>query len=187
MGAGVIPFSVNDGNVDFLFQTTFTGRKAGYLIDFGGGLGAGEDYRDTAVREFIEETETMYFSDNPALASRTEESVRSQIPLVEALFQETLSAYPDWWCARAPGDPLNPKDWRTFFIEFPRRDIGKLNREWASDTSGRFRKRRELVWVTGVELLAIYDAAPEMLWKRVRQLENATETIQSILLNKAVP
>jgi hypothetical protein len=187
LGAGVLPFTVSDGKVDFLFQTTFTGRKAGYLNDFGGGLGAGEDYHHTAIREFIEETETMYFSDNPAQASRTEESVRSQIPLVEALFQETLSAYPDWWCPRAPGDPLNPKDWRTFFVEFPRRDIGILNREWASDTGRRFRKRRELVWVTGSELLAIYEEAPDKLWKRVRQLENATATIQSILLNKASP
>ena len=59
MGAGVIPFSVSDSKVYFLFQTTFTGRKTGYLIDFGGGLGEGEDYREAAIREFIEETETM--------------------------------------------------------------------------------------------------------------------------------
>jgi hypothetical protein len=187
LGAGVIPFTVSDGNVDFLFQTTFTGRKVGYLIDFGGGLGAGEDYRDTAIREFVEETETMYFTENPALASRDAESVRSQIPIVEALFAETLTAHPDWWCNRASGDPDNPKDWKTFFIEFPRRDIDVLNREWESDTGGRFRKRRELVWVAGSELLAIYADAPEKLWKRVRQLENATEIIQSILQNKALP
>jgi hypothetical protein len=184
LGAGVIPFTVNDGNVDFLFQTTFTGRKVGYLIDFGGGLGAGEDYRDTAIREFIEETETMYFSDNPQLASRTEESVRSQIPVVKALFDKTLSAHPDWWCTRTSVDPDNPKDWRTFFVEFPRRDIETLNRQWESDTGGRFKKRRELVWVAGSELLDIYADAPEKLWKRVRQLENATQTIRSILLDK---
>ncbi|MEJ1297822.1 MAG: hypothetical protein RPU64_04340, partial [Candidatus Sedimenticola sp. (ex Thyasira tokunagai)] len=34
MGAGVIPFAVNDGEVYFLFQTTFSGRKVGHLIDF---------------------------------------------------------------------------------------------------------------------------------------------------------
>jgi 8-oxo-dGTP pyrophosphatase MutT (NUDIX family) len=64
MGAGVIPFSVSEGKVYFLFQTTFTGRKVGYYIDFGGGLDAGENFREAAIREFVEETETMYFSDN---------------------------------------------------------------------------------------------------------------------------
>ena len=39
MGAGVIPFAVDAGEIQFLFQKTFSGRKVGYLIDFGGGLG----------------------------------------------------------------------------------------------------------------------------------------------------
>jgi hypothetical protein len=184
MGAGIIPFTVIDGNVCFLFQTTFAGRKAGHLIDFGGGLGTGENYRDTAIREFIEETETMYFSDNVQQASRTVERVKHQIPVVEALFDDTLSVHPEWWCRRAPGNPVNPKLWRTFFIEFPYRDIEELNREWEADTVGRFKKRRELVWVAGIELLAIYANAPDKLWKRVRQLENATETVHSIVQSK---
>jgi hypothetical protein len=184
MGAGVIPFTVSDDKVYFLFQTTFTGRKVGYLIDFGGGLGTGEDYRDTAIREFIEESETMYFSDNVQQASRTVERIKYQTPIVEALFDETLSVHPDWWCNRAPGNPLNPKLWKTFFIEFPHRDIEELNREWEADNVGRFKKRRELVWVAGSELLAIYNNAPDKLWKRVRQLENATETVRSILRSK---
>jgi len=184
MGAGVIPLTVADGKVSFLFQTTFSGRKVGHLIDFGGGLGEGEDYRDTAIREFVEETETMYFAADVQQATRTVESVNRQIPVVANLFDETLSAHPDWWCRRAPGDPLRPKQWRTFFIEFPYRDIGALNREWAADDGGRFKKRRELFWVAGSELLAIYEQAPDKLWKRVRQLENARETIHSILQSK---
>jgi len=184
MGAGVIPFTVADGIVSFLFQTTFSGRKVGHLIDFGGGLGEGEDYRDTAIREFVEETETMYFAADVKQATRTVESVKRQIPIIANLFDETLSAHPDWWCRRAPGNPLSPKRWRTFFIEFPHRDIEELNREWAADDSGRFRKRRELFWVAGSELLAIYDNAPDKLWKRVRQLESARETIHSILHSK---
>ena len=184
MGAGVIPFSVSDGTVYFLFQTTFTGRKVGYLIDFGGGLDTGESDQDAAMREFIEETETMYFSDNLLQAIRTEERVKQQTPIVEALFNESLSDHPDWWCKRAPGNNPTPKVWRTFFIEFPYRDIEELNREWEADNVGRFKKRRELVWVAGHELLGIYDNAPDKLWKRVRQLENATEIVQSILSNK---
>ncbi|MBL3588406.1 MAG: hypothetical protein JMN24_01265 [gamma proteobacterium endosymbiont of Lamellibrachia anaximandri] len=185
MGAGVIPFAVSDCKVYFLFQTTFTGRKTGYLIDFGGGLGVDEDYRETAIREFIEETETMYFSDDIQQASRSVERVMNQTPIVEALFDETLSVHPDWWCRQAPGNPLNPKRWKTFFIEFPYRDIEVLNREWEADMVGRFKKRRELVWVAAGKLLTIYENAPNMLWKRVRQLENATETVRSILQSKA--
>jgi 8-oxo-dGTP pyrophosphatase MutT (NUDIX family) len=184
MGAGVIPFAISDCKILFLFQTTFTGRKAGYLVDFGGGPGAGEDYLDTAIREFIEETETMYFSDNVPQASRTIERVRNQTPVVEALFDKTLALHPDWWCRRVPGNPLHPKRWKTFFIEFPYRDIEELNREWKADTAGRFRKRRELVWVAAHELIAIYENAPDRLWKRVRQLENATKTVQAILQSK---
>ena len=44
MGAGVIPFAEQDDKVCFLFQTTFSGRKTGHLIDFGGGLGDDDQY-----------------------------------------------------------------------------------------------------------------------------------------------
>lgn len=184
MGAGVIPFAVSSGKVYFLFQTTFSGRKAGHLIDFGGGLGTGEDFRETAIREFIEETETMYFSADIQQASRTTARISEQIPILDALFDETLEAHPEWCCRRAPGNPLRPKSWRTFFIEFPYRDIETLNREWEADKVGRFKKRRELFWVTADELLAIYADTPEKLWKRVRQLENATNTVRAILESK---
>ncbi len=56
-----------------------------------------------------------------------------------------------------------------------------MNREWEMDKIGRFKKRRELLWVASDELLAIYEYSPDKLWKRVRQLENATETVHSIL------
>jgi ADP-ribose pyrophosphatase YjhB (NUDIX family) len=184
MGAGVIPFTVSGREVCFLFQTTFSGRKAGHLVDFGGGLGEGESCRETAIREFVEETETMYFADDLQQARRTLERVRNQIPVVQALFSATLSEHPEWWCRRAPGDPQRPKRWKTFFIEFPYRDIEELNREWEADKIGRFKKRRELFWVAASELLAIYRNTPERLWKRVRQLENATETILSIKQDK---
>ena len=184
MGAGVIPFAVINGEVCFLFQKTSSGRKVGYFIDFGGGLGEGENYRETAIREFVEETETMYFANDVKQASRTAGSVKNQIPIVEALFEETLSVHPDWYCRRAPGNPLKPKQWQTFFIEFPYRDIDLLNREWRNDTLSRFKKRRELVWVSGSELLECYEHAPDKLWKRVRQLENAKETILSIVQSK---
>jgi len=180
MGAGVIPLTVKDGEVLFLFQRTFTGRKVGYLIDFGGGLSDKEDYRATAVREFVEETETMYLADNLQLAFRSEDQVREQIKAVEEIFERTLSLHPGWWCQRDPGNSKKPKDWRTYFIEFPFRDNTALNNEWQTDTIGRFKKRRELLWISAENLLNIYNNSPLDLWKRVRQLENAQTLIREI-------
>ena len=180
MGAGVIPLAVRNGEVHFLFQKTFTGRKVGYLIDFGGGLGEGESYRATAVREFVEESETMYFADDLRSACRSEQRIRQQITLVEALFERTLSAHPHWWRRREPGAGSKPRDWRTYFIEFPFRDVAALNSEWQADTSGRFRKRRELLWIPANRLLATYARSPRDLWKRVRQLEHPQTLIRDI-------
>lgn len=187
MGAGVIPLTVKDGELLFLFQKTFTGRKVNHLIDFGGGLGDGEDYRATAVREFVEETETMYLADDLRAACRSEERVAEQITLVEGIFEHTLSAHPDWWRRRDPGSPEKSKDWRTYFIEFPFRDVSALNSEWKSDTSGRFKKRRELVWVPAGRLLDIYARSPADLWKRVRQLEDAQTLIREIQFTLLAP
>lgn len=183
MGAGVIPFSVKEGQVQFLFQHTFTGSKVGYLIDFGGGLGDDENYRQTAIREFIEETETMYLSDDLHHACRSAERVTSQISVVEELFNRTLTAHPHWWCRREPGNSKTPKDWRSYFIEFPFRDLATMNHEWKSDVTGRFKKRRELVWISADHLLDIYARSPDKLWKRVRQLENAETLIREINLH----
>ncbi|MDB4522012.1 NUDIX domain-containing protein [Gammaproteobacteria bacterium] len=182
LGAGVIPVALQGGEVLFLFQRVFSGRKSGYLIDFGGGLADGESYHETAIREFIEETETMYFSDNLKRAKRTTERVKAQIHVVGNLFEQTMIAYPDWWCKRMTVNPLRPKDWRTYFIVFPYRDISLLNREWQMDSTNRFKKRRELVWVPADELLKLCARKPGKLWKRVRQLEHLGRHVRSISL-----
>jgi 8-oxo-dGTP pyrophosphatase MutT (NUDIX family) len=182
MGAGVIPFSVYRGEVYFLFQSTFSGRKAGYLIDFGGGVDPEEGCMQAAAREFIEETESMYFADDLHQACCCVRQVSQQVTLVETLFEKTLSLYPDWWCERAH----SKKSWRTYFIEFPYRDVGPLNLEWRKDDLGRFKKRRELIWITAEALLTIYERCPERLWKRVRQLHQAPELIRNIVRVKGL-
>jgi 8-oxo-dGTP pyrophosphatase MutT (NUDIX family) len=184
MGAGVIPFAVSDGVVYFLFQTTFSGRKTGFLIDFGGGVEPGDNYRQTAIKEFIEETETMYFCDDLHKACRSAARINAQIPVVAALFDRTLSAHPDWWCARASPNPRKPRQWRSFFIEFPYRDVEPLNKQWLFDHQGRFKKRRQLHWVAADKLLAMYQHTPKKLWKRVRQLQNAPQRIRAIRQSK---
>ena len=180
MGAGVIPFCVNNGQVLFLFHKTFSGRRAGHLVDFGGGGESGESLRQTAIREFIEETETMYFSENIHTAVLTPESLQTQTPLLDALFDRTLHSHPDWCCQRENGRKGEPRDWETFFIEFDYQDVTDMNREWERDAGKRFSKRRELVWISADKLCGIYEHSTDRLWKRVRQLVNAKETIQAI-------
>lgn len=185
MGAGVLPFAVDRGRVQFLFQTVFSGRKTGYLNDFGGGLAPGEDERTCAIREFVEETETLFLAEDLGRASRSVEGVNAQVPLVRRIFDATLQVHPAWWCRRAPGKAHKPKRWKTFFIEFPYRDIAAMNDAWRNDTAGRFKKRRELIWVEADELIAFYEAAPDRLWKRVRQLQGASALVREIQRYKA--
>ncbi|HIJ23794.1 MAG: NUDIX hydrolase [Gammaproteobacteria bacterium] len=183
MGAGVIPISIHNGELLFLFQKTFSGRKTGYLIDFGGGMDEGENYRAAAVREFVEESDTLYLEPELHLARRTEPRVSAQIEQVERLFEQTLSTHPQWWCRRAPGNPEKPKDWRTYFIKFPYRQLTPINQQWEQNHSERFKKRRELHWVSADQLLEIYAKNPNKLWKRVRQLEGAEALIHELQSN----
>ena len=181
MGACVLPFCVVEGRVYFLFHTTFSGRRAGHLVDFGGGGLAGEGYRQTAMREFVEETETMYFSRHLQQAVITEQRVQSQIQVLEKLFDDTLREHPGWWCKRKASGSGRPKDWRTYFIEIGYRDPDEMNKEWRNDGGRRFVKRRELVWVGSEALIEIYQKEPHRLWRRVRQLKKAKKTIRAIV------
>ncbi len=186
MGAGVIPFSAFDGTVYFLFQKTFRSRKMGYLIDFGGGINEGETYQQAAIREFVEETETLFLCENDdeiQIAQKTPPRIAHQIAIMKNLFDKTLKKYPNCCCRREPGNKTPPKDWKTFFIEVEYRDLTLINLEWknGSESGNRFSKRRELHWISGNDLLLIYNNNPKKLWKRVRQLENATKVIQEII------
>jgi len=160
MGAGVIPFCVRTGKVQFLFHKTFSGRREGFLVDFGGGGYDGETYKQTAIREFVEETDTMYLASDISQARRTPERIDTQIKVMEGLFDRTLAAFPDWWCQREPGHKVPPKDWRTFFVEVEDRNVEEINREWLSDDGTRFKKPRQLLWVGAEELTAIYANEP---------------------------
>jgi len=184
MGAGVIPFCVRTGKVHFLFHKTFSGRRTGFLVDFGGGGRDGETYRQTAIREFVEETDTMYLASDISRARRTSERIEAQTKVIEGLFDRTLTTYPDWWCQREPGTKIPPKDWRTYFVEVEDRDVEEINREWQSDDGTRFKKPRQLLWIDADKLTAIYATAPERLWKRVRQLIGATDVIGAIVAVK---
>ena len=177
-GAGVIPVASHAGNCCFLFHKTFSGRRAGLLVDFGGGSRTGENHLQTAAREFIEETEAMFFA--PDCNADLESLFDPQRRLMVRLIEQTLQRQPTWWCRRRPRDDARPRDWRTFFTEVDYRDTLAMNTAWAQDSSGRFKKRRELVWVTADELLCVIDNEPASLWKRIREYDNLRETVIAI-------
>jgi 8-oxo-dGTP pyrophosphatase MutT (NUDIX family) len=179
-GAGVLPFALHEDRVLFLFHKTFSGRRAGLLVDFGGGAQPAETAFETAVREFIEETEGLFLAKDIRKASRSGSEYRRQFREMQALLAQTQKAHADWWCRRQvqPGKPA--RDWHTFFVEVGYRDVTGMNAAWANDANRRFKKRRELHWVPAAPLLEIFARQPEKLWKRVRELEGAAGVIVAI-------
>jgi hypothetical protein len=179
-GAGVIPFARVEGKPRFLFHKTFSGRRAGLLVDFGGGSRVGETQYQTAAREFVEETEAMFFADSCNEDSDRQMQMASQYQLMLRLIENTQSKHPHWWCRRGGVNDAKPRNWKTYFVEVDYRDIDKMNKAWAEDEHGRFKKRRELLWLTAEQLLDVFDNRPEALWTRVRQLEGASDTVRAI-------
>jgi 8-oxo-dGTP pyrophosphatase MutT (NUDIX family) len=182
-GAGVIPFAIRDGLHCFLFHKTFSGRRAGLLVDFGGGSRVGESHVQTAAREFVEETEAMFFAEHGR--GDLETLFQSQYRRMLHLIEQTQRRNPDWWCGRRNRSGDRPRDWKTFFVEVEYRDPTGMNRAWAEDSDGRFKKRRELVWLTAEELLDVIDNRPEALWKRIRAYDKLRDVILAITCGQA--
>ena len=122
------------------------------------------------------------------IAEKTPARIARQLSVVTELFDRTLEQYPHWWCQREPGNKLPAKDWKTFFIEFDYQELGIINQEWEAEGGQRtrFSKRRELHWIDADRLLLIYQQNPEKLWKRVRQLMNASSIVQAIKQEKCL-
>ena len=177
-GAGVIPFAVEHGRVRFLFHRTFSGRRAGLLVDFGGGGRAGESYAQTAAREFVEETDAMFFADN--LQTDLALLFQSQYQHMQQMITETQQSHPDWYCGRRSKTGAALRNWKTFFVEVGFRDPTAMNAAWSQDTGARFNKRRELLWLSSNRLLDIVDNRPEQLWKRIREYVNMRDAILAI-------
>ena len=178
-GAGIIPYALYQNQLLFLFHRTFSGRRAGLLVDFGGGCQASETHQQTAAREFVEETEAMFLADDPERADLARHA-DAQIQTTLNLIRDTQQKHPEWWCKRVRLADKRPKDWKTFFVQTAYKDIDLMNDLWEQDTQQRYKKRRELVWVDSGQLLNIFRHQPEQLWTRLRQLDGVEAVIGSI-------
>ncbi len=178
-GAGIIPFTLSDGQVHFLFHKTFSGRRAGLIVDFGGRSLSGESQLQTAAREFIEETEAMFLAADPALAELALDKA-SQIQAVLNLLQQTQQRHPDRWCQRQNTKHKKPKNWRTYFLEVEYKTLDRINELWEANPQQRFKKRRELIWLTSDQLLDLFSNRPDKLWTRVRELNGVESVIRAI-------
>ncbi|MDJ0808426.1 MAG: hypothetical protein QNJ78_16540 [Gammaproteobacteria bacterium] len=177
-GAGIIPYAVQDDQVCFLFHRTFSGRRAGLLVDFGGSCSRNETHFEAAAREFVEETEAMFLAEDPKEADLTRDT-DVQIEIVLNLMRNTQDRHPDWFCRRI-SDRDKPRDWKTFFMKVAFKNLDRMNALWERNPDQRFKKRRELVWITSDRLVELFHNDPQALWTRVRQLTGAIKVIRAI-------
>lgn len=99
-GAGVLPYTVHDGELLFLFHQTHHGRKQGTLIDFGGATNIGEtDPAIVAGREFVEETFGCVFDQKHSLEElqSLSQGIESEMSMQQSQFVtnqiETFTKY----------------------------------------------------------------------------------------------
>ncbi|MCB1760925.1 MAG: hypothetical protein KDI68_14235 [Gammaproteobacteria bacterium] len=179
-GAAIIPFASDRGRLRFLLHTTFTGRRKGLLVDFGGGGRTGESAAATAAREFVEETEGMYFGDTRGYLQMRSGEIARQQSLIQRRIEATLAQHPGWQCQRQASGGKITRTWQTFFVEIDYRPVTELNRLWAEDDEQRYRKQRELIWMPASRLLECYRAHPERLWNRLREYQGVEEIVEQI-------
>lgn len=184
-GAGLIPFCVRQGGAHFLFHRTFSGRRAGLLVDFGGGRDPGESLWQAAIREFIEETEGLYFAADHELSEVNRNILPRQLPLVDRCLSRSREQHPQWCCRRYAKDRRQFRDWRTWVVQIPYRDPAPLNQQWATDNGQRFVKRRELLWIEAPELLKKLEH-PDLFWKRVGQLQGLAAVVAEVMATDLV-
>ena len=122
----------------------------------------------------------MFFSDSCNDDSVTRMQMKSQYQLMLQLIENTQRKHPQWWCKRGSVNTEKPRDWKTYFVEVDYRAPDDMNTAWAADKYDRFKKKRELFWLTAAQLLDVFDNRPEALWKRVRELEGASDIVRSI-------
>lgn len=185
-GAGVLPFAVDErGAVHFLFHRTFRGKKQGSLIDWGGAVDATDWMRGpmwTAAREFSEEMEGLFYSDDPIGEPNPRGNIGADTTRTYEALQACHNAHPRWSVSHSFFHAHY--NYRLFFLQVDHRDVGRMNARFAAEcrpgARGGFHKRRELVWIDAHTLMDHLRSTDGRLFVRLHTLPGLARRITLI-------
>eukprot|EP01098_Paradermamoeba_levis_P010869 TRINITY_DN4583_c0_g1_i1.p1 TRINITY_DN4583_c0_g1~~TRINITY_DN4583_c0_g1_i1.p1 ORF type:complete len:207 (-),score=26.86 TRINITY_DN4583_c0_g1_i1:22-642(-) len=175
--AGILPYTVYNGEVHFLFQTPSSGRKMGFFMDFGGSKKEGDaDLYCTAVREFCEETACCFFVDKDSLLSTgdvtalmaTEDVQKKMEGLVEKL--KTPEKQQIWHCVKFRRFRNN---YHFFIVPFPYLDPAIPTKAFSNHSS----KKRTYQWIP---LSKVQQQLTRTIWHRLRAVSYTHLTLPTI-------
>jgi len=98
-GAGILPFTIHNSQIVFLFHQTHRGKKVGFFVDFGGAIDVNDvDSFYTACREFNEETAgLLYLSkrelENIKILGTEKEIAKNVKQATEIMYQELKNVH----------------------------------------------------------------------------------------------
>jgi hypothetical protein len=186
-GAGILPFSVRDNKVYFLFQKTTEGRKSNQLVDFGGARQEHEnDPQLTAAREFSEETYGLFLSNNLEDAARHLEGKNEKEIETSEIVQngtrkilQKLQSKQNVWMSRTS----EPPGYVMYFVMIDYQPLDLINRivnnNRSDNTSSRVRKQREFLWISSDQIRA--HSLPVPLFPRVTSITNVFSIMNQII------
>lgn len=168
-GAGILPYSIVEGGINFLFQTTFHGKKMGTLVDFGGYRESENDPIITASREFSEETGGLFTAKNyEDYLDTIKEMSEKDVQLSQIVFEQTnlvkskLKNCKFSWTQN--------KQYYMFFMPIEFRPTTKISECFEIN-----KKKREFIWVDAKGILN--DSLPMPLHERVQCITNLNNII----------
>jgi len=186
-GAGVLPFYIDQEKKEifFLFHRIFRGKKKGFVVDWGGSTEPKELPQVTACREFIEETEGMFFAQDVNDSDKSPRTITLQTQQGLNLLHRTQR-----YCQAEHflSSPKSLLTYHLFLIETGNRPrLAQQMNERYSREEKAFSKRREVFWLSGAQVidllrdertLPIEDHSP--LFVRVKKVSSLIQTIQNI-------
>jgi hypothetical protein len=186
-GAGILPFSVHDNKVYFLFQKANEGRKANQLVDFGGARYDHEnDPQVTAAREFSEETCGLFSSNNLEEAARHLEGKNEKEIETSEIVQngtmkilQILESKQNVWMSRIS----EPPGYVMYFVMIEYQPLALINHivnnKRNDNNSNQLRKQREFHWVSSDQIRT--NSLPAPLFPRVTSVKNVFNIMNQII------
>jgi hypothetical protein len=180
-GSGVLPFSYDlEGNVVLLLHSTFKGKKAGTLVDFGGSIESNDqDLLFSAVREFCEETSGLFTELRDEILQDFENQINiSELDIQNSsLIVHSVNKFYNKVSKSEVEYTIN-NTYRMYFIKIDFTELDKINRFYSTQTE----KRREFRWVSLEEVIS--NSGNIILHPRVSNSRNFFGILSNMKNNK---